>query len=97
MATSTSYAHRSLAPISPPGAVLAEELAARGLTQKALAALMGRSTTVINAIIRGKKAITADTALQLEAALGIEAGFWLRYQAEYDLALARDRLARKAG
>jgi len=86
--------HRHLAPISHPGTILAEELEARAMTQKALAEAMGRSPNVVNAIIQGKKAITAETAIQLERALGIEAGFWLRYQAEYDLARARARLAR---
>lgn len=78
--------HRRLAPIPHPGVILAEELDARAMTQKALAEAMGRSPNAVNAIVQGKRAITAETALQLEHALGIEAGFWLRYQAEYDLA-----------
>jgi HTH-type transcriptional regulator/antitoxin HigA len=72
---------------------LAEEIAARGMTQKALAAAMGRSPKVINEIIRGKKAITAETALQLNDVLELPAALWLRLEAEYQLALARERRA----
>jgi HTH-type transcriptional regulator/antitoxin HigA len=73
------------------GASLAEELEARGMTQRALAAAMGRPPKVVNEIIGGKKAITPVTALQLEAALGISALFWLNTQSRYDLVQARAR------
>ena len=79
-----------------PGELLAEELEARGLTQKALANAMGRPAQVINEIIRGRKAITAETAIQLERALGTSARFWLNLQSMYDLARARDFARRKS-
>jgi addiction module HigA family antidote len=74
-----------------PGELLAEELAVRGLTQKQLAEGMGRPAQAINEIIRGRTAITAETALQLEHALGTPARFWLNLQAAHDLAGARQR------
>jgi HTH-type transcriptional regulator/antitoxin HigA len=74
------------------GEFLAEELGARDMTQRALAAVMGRSPKVVNEIIAGKKAITAETALQLESALGISALFWLNTQVRYDLVQARARV-----
>ena len=74
-----------------PGEYLAEELDARGLSQKALAEGMGRPVQLVNEIVRGKKAVTADTALDLEAALGISARFWLSFQVEHDLTVARLR------
>lgn len=80
----------------PPGEILAEELEARGMSQKALAEAMGRSPRVVSDIIRAKKGITAETALQLEAALGVSAVFWLNHQVRYDLACAR-RAARAKG
>ena len=46
--------------ILPPGEILEEELAARGLTQKELAHRMGRPVQSINEVIRGKRALTAD-------------------------------------
>ncbi len=79
--------------VSAPGVFLAEEIASRDMTQKALAAAMGRPAKVVNEIVRGKKAITAETALQLERVLDLPASFWLRLEAEHQLFLARERLA----
>jgi HTH-type transcriptional regulator/antitoxin HigA len=75
--------------VIPPGATLAEELAVRGLSQTELARRMRRPVQAVNEIIRGKKAITATTALQLEDVLEISADFWLRLEAAYQLNLAR--------
>jgi len=73
----------------PPGEVLAEELAARGLTQSRLARLMHRPIQVINEIIRGRKRITGATALELADALGTSAELWIRLEADYELTKAR--------
>ncbi|MEX2032259.1 MAG: HigA family addiction module antitoxin [Dehalococcoidia bacterium] len=77
-----------------PGELLAEEIEVRHMTQKALAEAIGRPAQVVNEIVRGKKAITAETAIQLEEALGISAHLWLNLQSEYELTLARQ--ARRA-
>ncbi len=70
----------------PPGEYLAEEIRERGLTQKELARRMGRPLNAINEIIRGKKAITAETALQLEDVMPeIPARFWLNLETDYQL------------
>ena len=70
----------------PPGEYLAEEIEARGLSQKDLARQMGRPVNAINEIINGKKAITAETALQLEAVMPeIPARFWLNLETDYRL------------
>lgn len=76
-----------------PGEILLEELKTRGLTQFACAAMIGRSVQVVNRIIKGKQSITADTALDLERGLGVSAEFWVRLQADHDLAVARQRRA----
>lgn len=76
-----------------PGELLGEEIEARGMTQKALAEALGRPPQAINEIIRGRKAITADTAVGLERVLGIRAYFWLQGQMAYELVLARERAA----
>ena len=70
---------------------MAEELRARGMTQSELARRMGRPIQVINAIVTGKKSITAETALQLEKALDIPAEFWLNLEATYQLGKVRAR------
>ena len=70
----------------PPGEYLAEEIEARGLTQKELAKRIGRPVNTINEIINGKKAITAETALQLESVMPeIPARFWLNLESDYQL------------
>jgi HTH-type transcriptional regulator/antitoxin HigA len=80
-----------------PGEMLAEEIEARGMTQKALAEAMGRPPQLVNEIVRGKKAITAETALQLEQVLDIPAYLWLAKQSRYDLIMARQaQKARKS-
>lgn len=86
-----------------PGEILADELAARRMTQGALARLMGRPLQAVNEIINGKKAITAETALQLERVLQTPAQVWMNLQAQYELTRARlaaagpRRRARAAG
>jgi len=73
----------------PPGEYLEEEIAARDISQKELARRMGRPANVINEIINGKKAITAETALQLEEALPeIPARFWLNLETDFNLTKA---------
>lgn len=80
---------------TPPGKLLAEELEVRGMTQLALAQAMGRPYKTVNEIVRGKKIITADTALDLEGALGIPATLWLTLDQRYRLAQAKLRRAAK--
>ena len=70
----------------PPGEYLAEEIKARGISQKDLARRMGRPANAINEIIHGKKAITAETALQLEEVMPeIPARFWLNLETDCQL------------
>ena len=73
----------------PPGETLLEALADRDMTQVELARRMSRPKTTINEIVKGKAAITPETALQLEAVLGVPAGFWLNREARYREVLAR--------
>ena len=73
----------------PPGEYLREEIEARGISQKELARRMGRPVNAINEIVNGKKAITAETAWQLELALPeIPARFWLNLETDYQLTQA---------
>lgn len=73
----------------PPGEYLAEEIEARGISQKELARRMGRPINAINEIINGKKTITAETALQLEEVIPeIPAKFWLNLETDYQLTRA---------
>lgn len=72
-----------------PGEYLAEEIEARGISQKELAKRMKRPLNAVNEIINGKKAITAETALQLEEVMPeIPARFWLNLETDYQLTKA---------
>ena len=59
------------------------------MSQTKLARRMGRPTQAINAIVNGKKALTEETALELERVLGTPAQVWVNLEARYRLALAR--------
>ena len=81
------------APITP-GEILREEfLEPLGITQYRLAQATGLTQTRISEIVRGKRAITADTSLRLARALGVDDHFWITLQVDYDLEVERDRRA----
>ncbi|MGK2964594.1 MAG: HigA family addiction module antitoxin [Tepidiformaceae bacterium] len=72
-----------------PGAFLAEEIDARGITQQELASQMHRTLPAVRELLRGRRRITAETALTLETALGLDAKYWMDLQSVYDLTVAR--------
>lgn len=77
--------------VTPPGATLDDTLRSLGMSQRDLALRTGRPVKTINEIIRGKAAITSETALQLERVLGISAGFWSNRERVYRESLARQK------
>jgi addiction module HigA family antidote len=81
-----------LAPIHPGEVLLEEFLTPMAISQNRLALCIRVPVTRINDIVRGRRAITADTALRLARFLGTSAQFWLNLQASYDLDVARDAL-----
>lgn len=74
-----------------PGEILRDELEKRGVKQKDFASTIGMPAPVLNDIINGKRGVTPDIAILLEAALGKDAASWLRLQAERDLEIARQK------
>ena len=74
----------------PPGEYLAEVLEAKGLTQAELARRIGRPTQALNEIIKGDKALTPATALQLERALDVPAHIWIGLESRYRLVKAKE-------
>jgi addiction module HigA family antidote len=72
-----------------PGEMIKDEIVARGITQKELAQQMGVSYTVFNEILNGKRPVTTELALLLEAALGTDANIWIGLQAEYNMQKAK--------
>lgn len=75
--------------VSAPGETLLDILEEKGISQTELARRMGRPIKTINEIINGKAAITPDTSLQLELALGVPASFWNNFERSYREYLAR--------
>ena len=89
MATKPARVYSDL-PI-PPGAVLAEELAARGISRRELSDRTGLPHNVVSGIIKGEQAVTPDTAIALGKALGGAPQFWINLEADYQMTLARQR------
>jgi len=73
----------------PPGETLAEILEGQGITQAELARRAGRPPQVISEIIKGKKEITPETALEFERVLGVPAHVWVRMEADFRMTKAR--------
>ena len=73
-------------PPTHPGEMLLEEfLKPRGISQAAFAKRIGVSYVRLNAVINGRRGVTPNTALRLEHATGMDAGFWLGLQTDWDL------------
>lgn len=73
-------------PPTHSGEMLLEEfLKPLGMTQAAAAKRMGMSANRLNELIRGKRGVTAETALRLAAFLGTSPEFWMNLQATWDL------------
>jgi HTH-type transcriptional regulator / antitoxin HigA len=75
--------------VSPPGETLQEILEDRGMSQAELSERAGRPKKTVNEIIKGKAAITPETAIQLERVLGVSAEFWNNRERQYREYLAR--------
>jgi addiction module HigA family antidote len=79
-----------------PGEILAEDfLKPMGLSQYRLAKDIGVPARRINEIVKGERAITADTALRLGRFFQMSAQFWLNLQSHYDLEIMEGRLGRR--
>ena len=72
-----------------PGEILLEEfLIPMGISQNRLSVDIRVPAPRINAIIHGKRSITADTALRLGRYFKMEPQFWLNLQSNFDLGVA---------
>lgn len=71
-----------------PGEHLLEELQERGASQADLARALMIPVSRVSEIVRGRRGITADTALRLGRWMGTGPEYWLRLQELYDLRVA---------
>ena len=87
--------NRLLANITP-GEILEEDfLKPHGLSQYRLAQDIGVPPRRINEIVKGQRAITADTALRFGRYFRMSAQFWLNLQAHYDLEMEQERVGKR--
>ncbi len=73
----------------PPGVTLQETISELGMSQQELSRRLGLSKEFVNNLIKGRNAITPETAIQLEKVTGVPASFWNNLESNY-----RERLAR---
>jgi antitoxin HigA-1 len=85
-------------PVPPPHpgeTILEGVLKPLDMSVNQLSKALGVTAARLNDIVRGRRGVTADTALRLARYLGTSAEFWLGLQLEYDLRVARN--ARQKG
>lgn len=81
-----------LPPVTPGELLLEEFLKPMGISQYRLAKEIDVPPQRIGEIVKGRRAITADTDLRLCRFFGLSDGYWLRAQAAHDTESARERL-----
>jgi addiction module HigA family antidote len=84
-----------LEPIHPGEILMKDFLKPMGISLSELARDISVPAGRISQIVRGKRAITADTALRLGKYFGVSAETWLDLQSDYDLRLARQSAGRE--
>jgi antitoxin HigA-1 len=86
---------KTLPPVHPGEVLLEDFMKPIGLSQYRVAKDIGVSPLRISQIVRGKRSITADTALRLARYFGTSPAVWLRLQARYDLEVAESQIAKR--
>ena len=66
-----------------------EDIESRGITQTKLVNVIGLRVSLSNELISGKRDFTIEYTMMIEAALGIDADFWMRMQLGYNLKMAK--------
>ena len=80
---------KTLEPIHPGEIIREEILTPLGMSVNQLAKHLSVDAARLNEIVRGRRGITADTALRLARYLGTTPEFWLKLQVHYELRIAR--------
>lgn len=74
------------------GEILKDELKARNIKQKDFAETIAVKPNVLSELLKGKRNFTAELAVKIENAICIDAEFWLRLQAKYEIDLVRIKM-----
>jgi antitoxin HigA-1 len=86
---------RKIKPVHP-GRILQEEfMKPAGISRYRLAQASGLSQVQVGNIIRGRRGVSAETALRLERALGMSAQTWMNLQMLYELEKVRSESGRE--
>lgn len=79
--------------VEHPGIILKEEfLEPYGISAYQLAKKTGIDKMTLNAILKGKRAITPNTALKISKFFGLSERFWINLQSDYDIRMAKQKL-----
>ncbi len=88
---------RKLAAVHPGSVLLSDFIEPMEITRYRVAKAIGVQQRRIDEICAGERGITADTAVRLGLAFGIDPQFWLNLQAQYDIeVIQRDQGAKLA-
>lgn len=83
--TNLGYSHIAI----HPGELIKEELQSRGISQKHFSEVVGLSYPVFNDVLNGKRPLSTNFALTMEAVLSISADLLVNMQTRYNLQIAR--------
>ncbi|MBS0351464.1 MAG: HigA family addiction module antidote protein [Proteobacteria bacterium] len=89
------YRKKLIKPVHPGVILLEEFLEPMGISQYRLAKDISVPARRINEVIKGKRAITVDTALRLALFFDMSSSFWLGLQKDYELDVAKIELQQK--
>ena len=79
---------------SHPGRILKAELETRGMSANQLALAVRVPANRITSILRGERAMTAETALRLGRFLGTGPALWMNLQTAYDISVVEEKKGR---
>jgi addiction module HigA family antidote len=88
-----AYTATNNLPATHPGEILADDLAALGLSATKFAKHIGVPPNAITSIINGQRGVSAEMALRLARAFRTTEKYWMNLQANYDTKRARAKLA----
>ena len=86
---------KKLPPVHPGEVLLEDFMKPLGLSQYRVAKDLGVPPLRISQIVRGKRAITADTALRLAKYFKTTPGIWVRLQGRYDLEVTQSKIGKQ--
>jgi antitoxin HigA-1 len=88
---------RDLPPVHPGEILKVDFLDPLGLNANALSKAIKVPRARLNDIIRGKRGVSADTAMRLARYFGVSAQFWMNLQSHYELEVAEEALGDRIG